>query len=112
MSNPTFDGTPSWGSVLLTIGTEDFVAESLDIQYSTDINTLLDEDGVDRANVYVQRAPSGSATIQVDTDQTAPERGAEFTHDSIDWYITEISYSSSNSDFQKCSFSFRKRLSA
>lgn len=111
MSNPIFDGTPDWGSSLITIGTESFVAESLDIQYSTDINTLLDEDGVDRANVYIQRAPSGSATIQVDTDQTAPVRGDEFTHGGVDWYITELSTSSSNSDFKKVSISFRKRLS-
>jgi hypothetical protein len=110
MSNPIFDGTPDWGSSLITIDSVAFVAESIDIQYTTDVNTLLDEDGVDRANVYIQRAPSGSATIQVDTDQTAPSRGDEFTHAGVDWYITELSSQTSNSSFKKYSMSFRKRL--
>ena len=84
------------------------------IQFSVDTQTVLDEFGTDRANVYISRAPTGSITLQVDSNQTRPQRGDSFdltidgtTHT---FFCTSVNISMSQSDFQKVSVEFRKRL--
>lgn len=114
LSDLTFDGQPAYGSQLITINGTNYVAESLDVQFSVDTQTLLDEYGTDRANVYISRAPSGSMTLQVDSNQVRPERGDSFnlTIDGTqhEFFCTSVSISMSQSDFQKVSIEFRKRL--
>jgi hypothetical protein len=114
LSDLTFDGSPSYGSQLITINSTNYIAESFDVTFGVDTQTLLDEYGSDRANVYISRAPSGSMTLQVDSNQARPQRGDSFTvtidGTSHEFYCTEVQISMSQSDFQKCSISFRKRL--
>ena len=112
------DGNSLYGSFLLTItttsGDEDYVAESFDTSFPVDVVTLQNEDGNDKANVYISRSPEGSATLQVDNSQKLPEVGDVFdtTIDSTThtFLITETSIARSNTDFAKVSISFRKRL--
>ena len=114
LSDLTFDGQPAYGSQLISINSISYVAESFDVTFGVDTQTLLDEYGSDRANVYISRAPSGSMTLQVDSNQARPQRGDSFTvtidGTSHEFYCTEVSISMSQSDFQKVSVSFRKRL--
>jgi hypothetical protein len=114
MSNISPDGNALFGSEVLTIGAETYIAESLDVQFPVDVVTMQDENGNDNNNVYISRSVEGSATIQIGTGQDIPTRGDSFalTVDSTSYtfLITESSISRSNSDFSKVSISFRERL--
>jgi hypothetical protein len=114
MSNISPDGSALFASEVLSINSESYVAESLDVSFPVDVVTLQDENGNDNNNVYISRSVEGSATIQIGTSQAIPQRGDSFalTVDSTSYtfLITESSISRSNSDFAKVSISFRERL--
>ena len=45
LSDLTFDGSPAYGSQLITINGTNYVAESFDVTFGVDTQTLLDEYG-------------------------------------------------------------------
>ena len=111
MSQITPDGNALFGSEILTIGSETYIAESLDLNLPVDIVSLQDENGNDNNNVYISRSVEGSATIQIGTNQDIPSRGNSFDL-SVDgtnytFLITESSISRSNTDFSKFPFLLR-----
>ena len=114
LTDITFDGTPEWGSQLISIDGEQYVAESFDVTFGTETNHLLDEYGTERAAVIISKQPNGSMTLQVDQAQALPSRGNEFSV-TIDgtvhnFYLSECSVSQSQNDFQKLSCSFTTKI--
>ena len=108
------DGNARFGTEVLTIDSEDYVAESIDVNFPVDIVTLQDENGNDNNNVYISRSTEGSATIQIANSQALPENGDEFSMTvngtAYTFLITESSISRSNTDFAKVTIGFRERL--
>ena len=108
------DGNAVFGSEIITIGAETYVAESIDCSFPVDVVTLQNEQGSDNNNIYISRSIEGSASIQIANSQALPTRGDSFDLDvdstTYTFLITESSISRSNTDFAKVSISFRQRL--
>ena len=112
----TEDNTTIYGSVVLTINTETFIAESIEVNRPMTKIRRRDQIGEPAGSVYVPDFIEGEATVQVENNP--PLLGESFTT-TLDagigaevFYVTSVSNVLTMDDIQKCNISFDKKLAA
>lgn len=113
-ANPAInDGSVYYGSVVLTINAVTYVADDFEITYPTKIIERTNEFDEPEAQVAVPGFVTGSATLQLETSSTAvPTVGQTFTHNAVDYFISEVGAPQSKADYCKVRISFRKKYNA
>ena len=112
----TEDNTTIYGSVVLTINTETFIAETIEVSRPMKKIRRYDQIGEAAGSVYLNDFIEGTATLQVENDP--PLKGESFTT-TLDagigaetFYVTSVTNALSADDIQKCNISFDLKLAA
>jgi hypothetical protein len=103
--------TLPFGSRVLTIATVSYVAQTFRTRSGSSVVERQTEDGEPNGAVGVPEADDGSATLQLATATTAiPARFAEFTEDTITYFITEVGKPEEQRGFKTVEISFRQKI--
>jgi hypothetical protein len=103
--------TLPWGSRVLTIATVTFIAENFEVTSPTNVIERMDEVGNPNGAVAIDKARTGTATLQLASESTVvPARGAEFTADTVTYFLTEVSAPEAQEEFKTVRISFRQKI--
>ena len=91
------DGTTTWGYL-----------QGVTIAYSAEEGEARDSDGDVVANEQYNETAELSAELVYSTTGTAPAQGNVIKADSVNWKITGITYTESNTDYKKCSITAKR----
>tara|TARA_B100000902_G_C27307473_1_gene916360 strand:- start:1284 stop:1640 length:357 start_codon:yes stop_codon:yes gene_type:complete len=114
----TIDGSNySFGGLVLTINTEEYLFQEISVSEGTNVIELEGSDGDIISQVFVGRPREASGTAVVENDTPLLKRGDEFsfkvhateTSDTT-FLVTETSITKSNGAFSTQSFSARAKL--
>lgn len=103
--------TLPFGSRILTIDAVTYIAENFETSAGGQLIERTTELGAPNGAILIEQAKTGSATLQFATTTTAiPERGDEFTADTITYFLTEVSAPETANGFKTCRISFREKV--
>jgi hypothetical protein len=111
----TEDNVTIYGSQVLTINAETFIAESIEVNRPMQKVRRRNQIGEPAGSVYIPDFVEGEATVQVENDP--PLQGEEFTATldagigSETFIVTSVSNVLTQDDIQKCNISFDLKLS-
>ena len=111
----TEDNTTVYGSQVLTINIDTFIAENIEVNRPMIKIRRKNQIGEPDGNVYIPDQIEGTATLQVENNP--PLLGEEFTATldagigSETFIVTSVSNVLTADDIQKCNIGFDKKLS-
>lgn len=104
-----------FGSRTLNINNVVYIAPSFSIQEPTTLVERTDELGNPNGAVQIDRARTGTATLQLATNTTAyPTRGLEFvsltSNTNVNYFLTEVTQPEEAEGIKTVSISFREKI--
>lgn len=103
--------TLPYGSRVLTIATVAYIAQSFRLDEPGQLIERTTELGAPNGAVLIEQAKTGTATLQLATASTAyPARGAEFTADTVTYFITQVGKPEEAAAFKTVEISFREKV--
>lgn len=91
------DGTTNWGYL-----------QGITITSSAEEAEARDADGDVAANMQYNPTDEMSAELVYSTTGTAPSMGSIVKANSVNWKVTGITYTESNTDYKKCSITAKR----
>lgn len=110
------DGSVNYGSVILSIGGNSYIADDLTVTRPTGVIDVPDELGAPAKQAIVPAKKTGTATLQVATAKTVPYIGTVFSASlsgslTESFIITEVSQPLTVAlDYHKANISFVQKL--
>lgn len=100
-----------YGSRVLTIATVAYIAQTYRLDESGKLIERETELGAPNGAVLISQAKTGTATLQLALSSTAyPAVGAEFTADSVTYFLTAVGRPEEAAGFKTVEVSFREKV--
>lgn len=112
---PFQDGTQAFGipDSPVTVDAVDYIAEDIQINANSSVVEIKDPSGVPTGQVFIPGVTTGSAKLQLATQDTAiPARFGIFSLQGADWILENVGTSYTQGAYTYVNVTFRMKINA